>query len=836
MLKTTLAGLRSHLLRLMLTALAITLGVGFVAGTFVLTDTMKAGFDRQFTASADKVSVAVLAGEDKKVSETTLRAIRAVQGVQDAQGQVRGDAPLLGKNGRVYGDTPTVGMSMATGALARYTIEKGRAPAGPAEAVLEKTVAGHTGYHVGDTIRVLDKKSVPHTFTVTGLVDVGVDQEIGFRGAVGFTEPVAAEMTGERGYVEVDVKAAPGVSAEGLRTAVAQAAGSSFTTVTSHGLAKRLAARSGLDVNQIATFFLAFAIVALFVAALVIYNTFNILIAQRTREMALLRCVGATRGQVFRGVLIESAVVGLLASVLGVIVGIGLGYGAALVFNSGTGMPGGSLVVSATPFLVGVPVGLAVTVLSALMPARAATRVPPVAALRTQSEGPVRGRAGIIRIIVGALLTAAGTGVAALALTTKPGQGPFLMVLVAGALVFLGVVALSPLLVRALSGIVGGLPARIFGVPGRLALANSRRNPKRAAVTTVALTVGVTLMTMFSVALASVRSTADHSLAHQYPVDYQLSAQTSTRASEDRPIPAGAVARLRAQPDFSAVIEVHTASAKVNGQDGDVGSMTQRYLGRDLKPTVASGSLADLRPGAVVLHQNQASGLGARVGGTVSLQTRQGTATLRVVAIVSGESILPDVLLDETDFTRSFGAKGPDRVFLIAKKGVSATTSRAAVDTALKDYPIVRVASAADIKNQLSDALDQVFLIVAALLALAIVISLIGIANTLTLSVVERTRESALLRALGLTRRGLRRMLSLEALIISVIGALIGVVLGAALGWVAISAAIDNAVLGLPIGRIVLFLVLAAVAGVVAAIMPGRRAARTSIVESLAAD
>lgn len=831
MLKTTLAGLRAHLLRLMLTALAITLGVGFVAGTFVLTDTMRAGFDRQFTASADKVSVAVLAKGDQKIPESTLRTVRAVQGVQDAQGTVRGDAPLIGKDGRAYGEIPTMGMSIPTGPLARYTITKGRAPAGPGEAVLEKAVAAHTGYRAGDAIRVLDKKGTAHTFTVTGLVDVGVDQEIGFRGAVGFTAPVAAAMTGERDYVEVDVKAAPGVTDDRLRAAVAEAAGPSFTTVTSHGLAQRMARASGVNVDQIAMFFLAFAVVALFVAALVIYNTFNILIAQRTREMALLRCVGATRGQVFRSVLIESTVVGLLASVLGAIAGIGLGYGAAFIFNSGNGMPGGSLVVSPTPFLVGVPVGLAVTVLSALMPARAATRVPPVAALRTQSEGRGRGRAGVVRIIAGALLGAGGIGVAVLALNAKPGRGPFLLIMVAGALLFLGVIALSPLIVQVLSGLVGRPSAWIFGVPGRLALANSRRNPKRAAVTTVALTVGVTLMTMFSVALASVRSTADHSLSDHFPVDYQLRAQAG---SDDRPIPGDAVARLRGRSEFSAVIEVRTASADVNGQKEDVGSVTQRFLGRDLGPKVKAGSLTDLRPGAVILHER--SGPGARVGGTVNVKTRQGTAALRVVAIVSGESILPDVLLDEADFTRSFGSKDPQQVFLIAKKGVSTTTSRTAVNDALKDYPIVQVQSAADIKDQLSKALDQLFLLVAGLLALAVVISLIGIANTLTLSVVERTRESALLRALGLTRRGLRRMLSLEALIISLIGALIGVVLGTALGWAAISAAIDGAVLGLPVGRIVLFMVLAAVAGVVAAIMPGRRAARTSIVESLAAE
>ncbi|MCW2946320.1 MAG: ABC-type transport system involved in lysophospholipase biosynthesis permease component-like, partial [Actinoallomurus sp.] len=261
MLRTTLAGLRAHLLRLMLTALAITLGVGFVSGTFVLTDTMQAGFDQQFTASADKISVAVLPNSgtarhgsgdqtDTGVPASLLTRLKGLPGVQDAQGQVRGDAPLLGKDGRAYGDVPTLGLSIPTGALQRYRLKSGHLPGTPGEVVLDAATAKRTGFRVGDTVQVLDHKDTARTFTVAGLMDFGVDQEIGFRGAVGFTPDTATEMTGRRGFVEIDLKAAPGTTNEQLRDAVAAAAGGSYDVLTSAQLAKRLASSSGMDAGQ----------------------------------------------------------------------------------------------------------------------------------------------------------------------------------------------------------------------------------------------------------------------------------------------------------------------------------------------------------------------------------------------------------------------------------------------------------------------------------------------------------------------------------------------------------------------------------------------------------
>ncbi len=830
MLKTTLAGLRAHLLRLLLTGLAISLGVGFVSGTFVLTDTMSSGFDQQFTASADKVSVAVTPEHDDKIPASLLTTLKGVPGVQDAQGQVRGAAPLIGKDGRAYGELSTLGLSIPSGPLLRYPLKSGRLPTAPGDAVLGTTLAKRTGFSTGDTIKVLDRSGAPHAFTVTGLMDFGVDQEIGFRGAVGYAPATAAAITGHGDFTEIDLKAAPGIGDERLRDAVAEAAGGSYDVVTSAGLAKRMASSSGLDPAQMGLFFLAFALVALFVAALVIYNTFNILIAQRIREMALLRCVGATRAQVFRGILAEAGVVGLVASVLGVLAGIGLGVAGAAIFSSALNTTSGPLSLSVTPILVGLPTGLAVTLVAALLPARAATKVPPVAALRQRTEGGVAGRAGLVRTLAGAAIIVCGLGICGFALLSGAGPGEFLMAMGGGILIFLGVIALSPLIVLRLSGLVGWPSARFLGVPGALARENARRNPKRAAITTIALTVGVTLMTMFSVALASAEATATSKLSEHFPVDYRL----STQDGSDQLIPRQVAARLRAKPQFSDVTEEREAEGRMAGHKQVIGTVSG--LGRAIKPEPVAGSLDALRPGTIAVEEGRAKNLGVGVGRDLTLTTATGTLKLKVVALFEGGTPMPDLAVTDADFQRAFGAKDDTTVYLLVKKGVSADASSAAIADAIKSYPMVRVGSAADIKAQFTKAVDQLFILVGVLLGLAILISLIGIANTLTLSVVERTRESALLRALGLTRRGLRRMLSLEAVIMALIGALIGVGLGAAFGWLAVSAAIPDAQLGFPVVRVVAFVFFAALAGVLAAFLPGRRAARTPIVESLAAE
>ncbi|MEW9547633.1 ABC transporter permease [Nonomuraea sp. NPDC050783] len=839
MVRTALAGLRAHRLRLLLTSLAIVLGVGFIAGTFVLNDTIQAGFSQRVTADADKVDVAVLPKDrdDGVLPERVLERVRALDGVTDAQGLIRAPAPLLGKDGRVAGGTPTTAINVVRGPLARTAIVAGTGPGtDDRAAVLDENTARLHGFRLGDEITVLGPEQERHAFKLVGLLDPGVDQELAYTGAVGLTTAAAQRVTGAKGYREIDVAGGAGLEGAGLKRAVAAAAGGAGVVRTGEELAADLARAAGLEMRTLTVGLLLFGVVAMMVAALVIYNTFTILVAQRVREMALLRCIGATRGQVFGSILVESAVVGLLASGLGLVTGYGLAALALAVLAAlDAPLPTDAAVTLAPATIgVGLAVGLAVTVGAALLPARAATRVPPVAALRSQVEEQAF-RTGAARWGFAALFLLAGAGTTAFGVWGMPaGQPPTLFVVMAGgALTFLAVLILGPVLVKPLSAVVGWLPGRLAGVPGRLALDNSARNPKRAATTTVALTIGVTLMTLISVLSASTRVTVWAKLDQQFPVDYLLSAQGGEAG-----VPRSVAEGLRAAPELDSVLQIRETPAKVAGPAGGARSYDVGTFHGPVTPGVVSGSMAGLSSGGqVALLDYAAQELGVGVGDTVRLRTGlAGTVPLRVTAVLNGENAtLPPLTVAERAFDTYFERVPDSRVMINIRDGVPADRARNVVRSAVAAYPTVLFSSSTEVRGQFDETLDMLLMIVTGLLGLAILISLLGIANTLSLSVHERTRESALLRALGLTRPQLRRMLSVEALVLGLIGALVGVVLGGVYGWAAVMAMLDGAVLSVPVWQVVLFVALSGVAGVVASLVPARRAARASIAGSLAA-
>ncbi|TYB67183.1 FtsX-like permease family protein [Nonomuraea sp. PA05] len=824
MLRTALAGLRAHRLRLLLTSLAIMLGVGFIAGTFVLNDTVQSGFDQRVTADAGKVDVAVLpAGRDGTVPGEVLERVRALPGVTEAQGLIKASAPVLGKDGKAAGNLPTTALSVVRGPLDRTDVVSGTGPGtDDRAAVLDENTAKAQGFRIGDSITVLDPGQERHTFRLVGLIDTGVDQMLTYTGAVGFTPAVAQRMTGAKGYAEIDV--AGTVS----KQAVAAAIGGAYTVKTGAELADDLAAAAGVQSQMLTLGLLMFGVVAMMVAALVIYNTFNILVAQRTREMALLRCIGATRGQVFGSIVLESAVVGLLASVLGLLIGYGLATLTLTVLGALDAPLPTDAAVSLTPLTIatGLAVGVVVTMGAALLPARSATRVPPIAALRGQPEEQTF-RTGLVRTGFAALFLVAGLGVTvAGAFVLEPGEPALFAVMGGGTLTFLAVLILGPVLVKPLSALVGWIPRRLFGVPGRLAVDNSGRNPRRAATTTVALTIGVTLMTLITVVTASTRLTMTAKLDEQFPVDYLLAAQ-----ERDSVIPRSVAEELRGRPELSSVGQIREVETRVAGKRLTVGTFSG-----GIDPFVTAGSMSGFGAGQVALDEVTAERVGARVGGTVTMRTeRAGTVSLKVVALLDGEqSSLPPVTVAEQPFESYFGAVPDSRVMVTIADGVPADKARAVVDAAAAPYPTVLVSSSTEVRGQFDETLDMLLMIITGLLGLAILISLLGIANTLSLSVHERTRESALLRALGLSRPQLRRMLSVEALVLGLIGALVGVALGVAFGWAAMRAMLNGALFSAPVGQIVLFVVLSGVAGVLAAVLPGRRAARASIVDSLA--
>lgn len=823
MIKTTLAGLLAHKLRLLLTSLAITLGVGFIAGTFVLTDTMEAGFNRAFADDVATIDVVVLP-ESGELPRQTLAEVRKIAGVRDAQPTVRGEAALIGKDGKIAGDYPTYGVSIP---VRRLKVTEGHAPQADGQAVIDKNSAKTEGFKPGDTISVLDHRGTRHDFRLVGVFDVGLDRALAFNGAVAFTVSDALRMTGAKGFREIDVLGA-GTSPESLRTAVAAAMGDGVRVQTGAQRSAELAKRNGADMAFLKVGLLLFGVVALLVAGLVIYNTFNILVAQRTREMALLRCIGATRRQVFGSVVLESAVVGLVSAVLGLLVGYGLGAAAVAVLRAlDADLPTGTVSLSSQTIVIGLVTGLGVTVAAALLPARHATRVAPVAALRTQVEEQTF-RTGLIRVIFAGLFTVAGIALTALGVSMEPGEAALFTVMGGGVLVFFAVLTLGPVIVKPLSGLAGWLPARLFGVPGRLAVTNARRNPRRAATTTVALTVGVTLITFMSVLTATVRLTTSKELDRQFPFDYLVEAQVGT-------VPDPVVEALRGRAELAAVADVRWTDAKLNGREFRVGTATQATFGTLLRPEVTAGSMDGFGPGKVAVHDSIAKKLGLKVGDTVTIGSPGGDLRLELIALLqSSVTLMPSITIPEQTFDQRFGTAAQRTVMVKAADGVSADRSRKAVDEVTAAHPAIKVSSTTEMRGQFDEAIDMMLMIVIGLLGIAVVISLLGIANTLSLSVHERTRESALLRALGLTRGQLRGMLSVEALVLGLVGAIVGVVLGIVYGWAATQTMTDRVYFQLPVGQILLFVALSGLAGVIAALVPARRAARTSIVGSLA--
>ncbi|WP_106397283.1 ABC transporter permease [Actinocorallia populi] len=831
MIRIVLSRLGAQRGRLLLTVVAVVLGVGFISGTFALGDLMRAGYAREFAASAEKVDVAVLPAEQgETLPAGLLKKIRALPGVTDARGLVRDEAPLLGRDGRTHGHVPTQGFSLPTdGPLQRYTVLEGRVPAAPDEAVLNESLAEDTGFRPGERIQVLDPKERRHTFRLVGIVDVGIDAELTVRGGVGFLEETAVRMTGQKDHVEIDV--AGTVTPAQVRAAIG---GAGHEVITGKELASRLSAAAGVDIQMITTGLLAFGLISLLVAGLVIANTFTILVAQRARELALLRCLGATRRQVFGAVVVEAALVGLVGSLAGLAAGLGLAVGGAAAVNAmGMDVPA-EVSLSLRTVAVALSVGLVMTVLSALPPAFRATKVAPLAALRTEPEPGERSfRLGRARWALAVPSAAGGLALTVVGMRMEPGETAMFTVAGGGALTFLAVIAVMPLLVRAFGLPTGGRLGGLLGLPGRLAVQNVRRTPRRTAATTVALTVGVGLMSLFAVVGASSKATADQKMFEQFPIDYRLHTGVTGRT-----IPRGVADELRRRNDlFSVVTSIRSVETKFGANERAVASMTQSSLGVVARPEMKHGSLADLRQGTVLISEGFAARDGIAMGDEVPLETERGVVRVTVSAVYSGDAgMIPDILIPEADFARNFGQMDDADVYVNLREDVPVAEANAVIDAAVRDHPRVQVATGAAMKAEFAKAIDMLIGIFAGLLGLAIVIALFGIVNTLTLSVVERTRESALLRALGVSRRQLRGMLSAEAVIMSLLGAGVGVVLGTVFGWAATRSLFTDFVFAVPYGQILLYLGLAVVAGLLAAVLPARRAARASIVESLSAD
>lgn len=877
MLRTLVAGLRAHPGRLIATVLAVALGVSFAYGTMIFGDTVKVSFFDQFARAARDVDAVVLPpGQDRAAVANSdggpalpvgcVAAVRRVSGVAAAEGRYSTRLPLLDRRGTLLRNGNDVGYAISAGTdplLRPYDIVTGRAPSTADEAAVDEKTASRAGFPLGAPVTVLDADQRRHTVTLVGTFTLAAPSLYSGNSVVALTDRRLAALTRPSGYAEIVVRATAAVEPAALTGPISAAlvAGPATvarppTVLTGDQRRTYLADKAIGDVDMVLFALSIFGLVALVVAGFVIFNTFTILVAQRVRELALLRCVGASRRQIFESVLLESLIVGLAGGAAGVLIGLGIAYALFKAFGwIGMSLPYHPPVLRGFPLLVALGVGMAVTMVSAAVPAARATRIAPLAALRTDPNAGIRSLRGrLLRVSLAGLAVLAG-GVASGAGAANPelpgGVGPGstseMLVVGGGVAVFLGLLIATPLFIGPLTMLLGALPALLFGTPVRLATANGRRNPARAAVTTATLMVGVGLMSVFSVMMASTTATFAHKLAAELPVDYGLQS-ADAGAVAGRPavgspgsgVPAAALAALRTRPEFDRVIAVYSVDGTLDGRRTTVGALDRK--GMDLLvPNASTGALNELRPGTVALAENHARDTGKRVGDTVRVVADGRSATYRVIATVPESTMTAAVLLDPDEYADLYRRDDPDAaasVLLRAAPGVRGTESRAAVDAIVAGYPLLEVRSVADYREELTDQINGLLGFFAGLLGVTFLIALVGIANTLSLSIVERTRESAVLRALGLSRRQLGVTVLVEALLLAGVGAVLGVSFGLVYGMLLARATLpgSHTVFSVPVGQLLAYVGLAALAGALAAILPASRAQRGSVVTAMADD
>jgi putative ABC transport system permease protein len=846
-LRASLRELLAYRGRLVATVLAIVLGVGFVAGTLVFNDAMRADFYDRFAQAERGVDVAVAPRPPRtSVDPAQVTAVRGVRGVAVAEPRLSGDVGILDDGDRAAGDRAAgdgaagarngaIGISVATDPRLRWQEPtSGRLPGAAGEVALDDATVQRRRLRTGDTVRVGVDGRIG-SFTLVGTVDPGLGRDFAGSGVVALPTADLRRLFAARGYDRIDAVAADGTSPGEVARRVAAAVGTGFTVSTGDELRDRAATEVATELGGFSTLLLLFAVVALLVAAFVIANTFTILVAQRSRQLALLRCLGAARAQLLRAVLAEAAVLGSVASVIGIGAGFGVAVGLRALLRALTLVGTATFSLSPSTVAIGLASGVAVTLGAAVIPAIRATRVAPLAAMRAQALAPAS-RPGRVAGVAGALLLASGGTLLWLAGTRDLAAA----LLAGGALTFGGLVVFAPHLVGPAGRLLGAATGAARRVPGRLAVANATRNPRRTAATTAALMIGVTLLTAFATGASSLKASATAAIGKEFPVEFAVSAGGGR-------VPAAVVERLRGSTAFDVVTVQRAADVDLGGRRTNVIGVDRGYvdaLDRGVfTERAVAGSLHDLTTGTAAISARFAADDRLGVGGTVELPAGGGgegggPARLRIVTVY-GEPDGPRSLTLTLADHRTAVASGRENVLVSAADGVSSAAARDVVLDAVAAYPGLLVGDQATYVEELTREVNSLLGLVGGLLALALAIALLGIANTLGLSVVERVRESALLRALGLTRAQLRAMLAVEAVVTALLGALLGLGLGLLFARAAVATISGDAgfeVFAIPWAQLAAGIAGAVVVGLAASVLPGRAAARTDVVHALAAD
>ncbi|MCX4726112.1 ABC transporter permease [Streptomyces sp. NBC_01306] len=853
--KTSMRNFFAHKGRMALSAVAVLLSVGFVCGTLVFTDTMNTTFDKLFAATASDVTVSPKSvkgadnstqnGKPDSLPASAVRQVEKADGVRSAQGGVSSmSVTVVNGHNKDVGSSngaPTIAGNWTPNETKSMEITSGHAPRGPTEVMVDADTAKKHHLKLGDELR---------TITVSGDIRARISGIATFKvtnpgAAVVYFDTATAqhELLGGPGlFTNISVNAEPGVSDARLKQNVEAVLHGpyKFETQKENADANRSEVGSFLDVMKYAM--LGFAGIAFLVGIFLIINTFSMLVAQRTREIGLMRALGSSRKQVNRSVLVEALLLGVFGSVLGVGAGVGLAVGLMKVMSSvGMDLSTEDLTVKWTTPVVGMLLGVIVTIVAAYVPARRAGKISPMAALR-DSGMPADGSAGRIRAAIGLVLT--GGGAAALlaaAAANKSGQGSLYLGL-GVVLTLIGFVVIGPLLAGVVVRGISTVVLRIFGPVGRMAERNALRNPRRTGATGAALMIGLALVACLSVVGSSMVASATDELDRSVGADFII------QSGSGQLIVPQAQKALEAAPGIEHVTNYKAVDSRLTGPDGksedqSVIAADPTYA-QDLRRETVSGDLsAAYGKDAMSVGDAYAKKHHIKVGDTMSVAFKGGrTAKLKIAAITSDDTNVDKgaMYLNITTAARYVPAdRMPPNVIMFAKaKDGQEKAAYAGLKKSLAKYPQYKVQDQTDFKQDLKDQIGQLLNIVYGLLALAIIVAVLGVVNTLALSVVERTREIGLMRAIGLSRRQLRRMIRLESVVIALFGALLG--LGLGMGWGTsaqkILALEGMGVLEIPWSTIITVFVASAFVGLFAALIPAFRAGRMNVLNAIATD
>lgn len=848
MLHLSLRTLLAHKARFAMTAFAVVMGVGFVVGSFVVTDTLRRSVDELFEtittvdatvrAEANLQSGGGAPASRGRVPAGLAADVSRVDGVAAAGTTITGYAQLLDRHGDPVTTTgaPLFGVNWPTDPrLNPATIDAGRAPESPGEVAIDRGTADDFDLGVGDRTQmlVLDGQE---DVEVVGVFTYGETNSLLGARLTAMETGWADEVLDAGGQVDsIDVVADPGVDPADLVDRIDTVLPEGVEVVPSEQVVDEGQEQVSGLLSVFQNVLLAFAGIAVFVSAFYINNTFAIVLGQRVRELSLLRALGASGRQVVASVMLEASLIGVVAGVLG----IGFGLLIARVLQGilaagGFELPDRALVLSTRTLVAALVVGVPVTVLSALPSARRAARLAPIEGMRsgTAPAGPTSRR----RLAAGGALALAGAALLATGLFALDDTGDTFTALAGGAIaVFLGVAMLSPLIAAPVAGVLGWPMSLRRFTTGRLARANAMRNPDRTARTAAALMIGLALVTTALVVGESMKQSFADAVSGAVTADYVVSGSGFTGFSPS------VAEGLRALPEIGAATGVRFDRFSFDGDEADITAVDPDAAAAVIDIDLRSGSIEDLDRSSILIHEDPADERGLVVGDTVEVAYASGRPQQATVAGIYGDATFAgNYLMDLDTFNRRYPAANALDLFVFATAadGVDPEAARTRVEAALADYPQVELESRDEFNQTQQAQLDQLLLAVNGLLALALFIALLGIANTLALSVVERTHEIGLLRAVGQSRRQTRRMVLLEALIVSGFGALLGLAIGLVFGIGAVSAMPASIItrIAVPTGSLVVVLVLAAVFGILAGLLPARRAARLDVLEAISVE